>query len=188
MNLNWIRLRTFVAPTILVCSAMAAFWGCRTAVPEQAELGEPLLGLTSAQKARFLEGKVVFEREFTPEDGLGPLFNSVSCAECHEDPVLGGVGDEVEVHATRLSGIGDCDELFEEGGPVIQQKATPLLQAHGIKKEDIPPSATSHAQRSTPPVFGFGLVDAIPDEAILVYEDPNDRNYDGIRGRANRAI
>ncbi len=166
---------------------MTAFFGCRTPVPEQAALGEPLLGLTRIQVAQFHEGKKVFQREFTPNDGLGPLFNSVSCAECHEDPVLGGVGDEVEVHATRY-GTGGCDPLFEEGGPVVQQKATPLLQGHGIQKEEIPPSANRQARRSTPPVFGFGLIDAIPDEAILYREDPNDANHDGIRGRANRTI
>ena len=186
--MKWSRLRTVVAPTVVACSAVVAFWGCRSSAPEQAALGEPLLGLTPVQKAQFHEGKKIFQREFTPEDGLGPLFNSVSCAECHEDPVLGGVGDEVEVHVSRVTGRGGCDPLFEEGGLVIQQKATPLLQAQGIMREEIPPSATSQARRSTSAIFGFGLVDAIPDEAILAREDPRDTNRDGIRGRANRSI
>jgi CxxC motif-containing protein (DUF1111 family) len=34
------------------------------------------------------------------------------------------------------------------------------------------------------PVFGTGLVEAIPDEAILALEDPVDRNRDGVSGRA----
>ena len=62
-------------------------------------LGEPLAGLTPEQRVQFEEGKKVFQRVFEPKDGLGPLFNGNSCAECHEKPVLGGVGDEVEVHA-----------------------------------------------------------------------------------------
>src|SRR6185503_1497294 len=73
------------------------FWGCKT--PKQPGLGEPLADLTPEQRAQFLEGKKVFQRVFEPKDGLGPLFNGNSCAECHESPVLGGVGDEVEVHA-----------------------------------------------------------------------------------------
>ena len=54
------------------------------------------LDLTPEQRAQFNAGKKIFAREFEPKDGLGPLFNSVSCAECHEAPVLGGTGDEGE--------------------------------------------------------------------------------------------
>jgi CxxC motif-containing protein (DUF1111 family) len=162
------------------------FFSCRP--KPSPELGEPLRGLTKEQLAQFNQGKVVFQRVFTPEDGLGPLFNANGCAECHEDPVVGGVGDEVEVHATRFVPPNTCDPLFQEGGPVIQQNATPLLQAQGVQKEEIPPSATSQARRTIPPVFGFGLIDAIPESTILAYEDPNDADGDGISGRANRSI
>src|SRR6185436_19184334 len=102
---------------LLVC-------GCQTDRPE---LGGPLPNLTAEQSAQFEAGKKVFRRVFDPKDGLGPLFNSVSCAECHEDPVVGGFGDVVEVHVARFTGPDSCDMLFNEGGPVIQQDATPLL-------------------------------------------------------------
>src|SRR5437762_9764268 len=162
------------------------FYGCMT--PKQPELGEPLAGLTRQQRAQFQEGKKIFQRVFEPKDGLGPLFNGNSCAECHETPVLGGVGDEVEVHATRFVAPDSCDPLFQEGGPVIQQEATPLLKAKGIEKEQIPPSATAQARRSTPPVFGFGLVDAIPESTILSHEGYPDGRGEAISGRANRTI
>src|SRR6266705_3356913 len=64
--------------------------------------GDPLLGLRRAQRDRFEKGRLVFERRFTPETGLGPLFNAVSCGECHEEPKSGGSGDEVELHATAF--------------------------------------------------------------------------------------
>src|SRR5216117_2127493 len=160
--------------------------GCKSTM--QPKLGEPLADLTPKQLAQFQEGKKVFERVFEPKDGLGPLFNSNSCAECHEDPVVGGVGDEVEVHATRFEGPYSCDSLFQEGGPVIQQDATPLLRAKGIEKEQIPPSATAQARRSSPPVFGFGLVDAIPEATILSHEGYPDGRGETIAGRANRTI
>lgn len=159
--------------------------GCPPKPPEP-KLGDPLPGLDPAQLQRFETGKTAFNRVFTPEDGLGPLFNADSCGECHEDPVAGGVGDEVEVHAAKFVPPASCDPLFQEGGPVIQQRATPLLQAKGINKEQIPPSATGQALRTTPPVFGFGLIDAIPEAAILAKEDPDDADGDGISGRANR--
>ena len=160
--------------------------GCKS--PPPPKLGKTLADLTPEQRTQSEEGKKVFERAFEPKHGLGPLFNSFSCAECHESPVLGGGGDEIEIHATRFVAPDSCDELFQEGGPVIQQDATPLLRARGIEKEQIPPSATGQARRSSPPLFGLGLVDAILDATLLSREDPNDSNGDGIRGRANRTI
>jgi CxxC motif-containing protein (DUF1111 family) len=146
------------------------------------------MGLTEDQLAQFEQGKAIFRRVFAPDNGLGPLFNSNACAECHEDPAVGGVGDEVEVHATRFVPPNACDPLFQEGGPVIQQDATPLLQAHGIQREGIPASATSQAKRTTPSLFGFGLIDAIPEKTILAHEDPNDADGNGVSGRANRFL
>src|SRR2546422_11216459 len=77
---------------------------------------------------------VVFDSAFTPQTGLGPLFNSTGCGECHEDPAKGGFGDEVEVHAAAFRG-GVCDPLVQEGGFVIQQHTIPALkQALGDRK------------------------------------------------------
>ncbi len=78
--------------------------------------GDPLPGLTAEQIARFTRGKEVFDSVFTPHTGLGPLFNSTSCGECHEDPVVGGTGDEVEVHATAFKN-GMCDPPCRRAGP-----------------------------------------------------------------------
>ena len=40
------------------------------------------------------------------------------------------------------------------------------------------------ARRMSIPLFGAGLIEAIPDEALLALEDPFDRDRDGISGRA----
>jgi CxxC motif-containing protein (DUF1111 family) len=149
--------------------------------------GEPLLGLDTAQRDQFDRGKAIFNRVFQPETGLGPLFNANACGECHEDPVAGGVGDEVEVHATALRSDGFCDPLADLGGPVYQQQVTPALKnALGIDKEPIPGRTTAQARRTSPDILGFGLLDAVPDTAILAYADPDDHNRDGISGRSNR--
>ncbi len=174
----------------LLCLSSTAFLSCTHTPPAVTQIGDPLPGLTEAQFSQFTLGKTAFLRVFAASDGLGPLFNidGVSCGECHEDPVVGGVGNEVELHATRFVPPNSCDPLFETGGPVVQQDTTPLLKAKGILKEEVPSRATSQAQRSSPPLFGFGLIDAIAEKSILAYEDPNDSNHDGISGRANRTI
>lgn len=174
--------------TLWAAFGLAVVCGC-TAKP-MVKIGDPLAGLTKAQLAQFELGRVAFTRVFSPANGLGPLFNTNgnSCAECHEDPVVGGSGDENEIHASRFIAPDGCDLLFQEGGPVIQQATTPLLKAKGVEKEAIPPSATGQAVRSSPPLFGFGLIEAIPDQTILALADPDDADKDGISGRVNRGI
>src|SRR6267378_2699278 len=167
--------------------AMCAAAACRRLQP-----GDPVRGLSAAERAQFDSGRAVFDRVFTPEKGLGPLFNANGCKECHEDPAAGGTGDEVERHATAFhanapAGTRLCDELAAQGGFVFQNHVTPLLHAAlGIDSEPIPAAATAVARRTTPEIFGFGLLDAVPDSEILAYADPDDRDHDGISGRPNR--
>ena len=171
-------------PRIEVAVAILLFaLGCKKPV----QPGDPLSGLTEQQLDRFARGKLVFDSVFTPATGLGPLFNSTACGECHEQPA-GGRGDEIEVHATAFRG-GMCDPLVQEGGPVIQRHAIPALkQALGIDSEPFPPSATARALRTSPVVFGRGLLDFVPDSYILAHADPDDKDHDGVRGRPNRFV
>ncbi len=163
---------------------------CGVAACHKVQPGDPLGGLSATERAQFDSGRAVFDSTFTPQVGLGPLFNASGCGECHEDPVTGGTGDEVEHHATvfhpeRAGAM--CDELADKGGPVFQDSVTPALHAAlGIDREPRPPSATIIAERTTPDILGFGLLDAVPDSVILSYADPDDKNHDGIRGRPNR--
>jgi len=172
-----------------------------TPVPEfqivPASLGTPLRGLSPAQRRQVEIGRVVFQTAFTPETGLGPLFNAVGCGSCHENPVVGGGGSEeeeggedIEVQATAFhagSGTAQCDDLAAVGGQVIQKQLTPAFSEYmQMTSEPIPAAATDSGHRTTPDLFGFGLLDAVPDREILALADPDDRNGDGISGRPNR--
>jgi len=160
--------------------------GAATLLSPVLEPGAPLPGLTLEQRALFERGRGLFQTEFTPETGLGPLFNNNACSQCHEDPVVGGVGEEVERHATAFRAPA-CDDLAAHGGPVIQDSVTPALHAAlGIDREPVPAAATDTAVRTTASLLGFGLLDAVPDAEILALADPVDRNGDGISGRPNR--
>jgi len=55
-----------------------------------ARFGDPLPGLTRAQMYAFTKGLDEFTNEETPETGLGPIFNDVSCVACHSAPAPGG--------------------------------------------------------------------------------------------------
>lgn len=147
--------------------------------------GDPLPGLIKAELSRFQRGRELFDRQWTPEQGLGPLYMQAGCSSCHDLPTIGGAGVEFLREATRWDPHGGCDILTEEGGPLIQSYATPLLKATGFSREFTPPSANGFLVMEAPALFGLGLLEAIPDETILAREDPDDANGDGISGRAS---
>ena len=183
---NALRIAAILLVALLgVLGCLSLLCGSRDTTPPK--LGDPIAGLSKKQRQEFEAGRRIFERVFTPDSGLGPLFNADACAECHEEPVVGGVGDEIEIHATIPIADPACDLLETRGGPVFQQQVTQALQnALGIDREPIPPDAFQ-AMRTTPDLFGFGLLDAVSDSTLLAYEDPNDANGDGISGRVNRS-
>jgi CxxC motif-containing protein (DUF1111 family) len=145
-------------------------------------LGRPLSFMTRDQQLLFLRGRAVFQRVFTPATGLGPLFNSSSCASCHGMPVTGGGGLQIETHQSAWDGAS-CNDLEDIGGQVIQDSTTPAMQALGVFKEPELAEATGTGHRLSPSLLGFGLLEAVPDAQILARADPNDLNHDGISGR-----
>lgn len=133
--------------------------------PGGTDFGDPLPGLTAAQLARFNAGKAGFEEEEGDADGIGPVFNGRSCAECHAGPATGGSSD---VLSTRIGAIrnGRFDPLLRFGGPTIQTRGIVGLRGFQFPGEAVPPQATVVARRRSNPLFGFGLVDAVPDESF----------------------
>ncbi len=151
-------------------------------------MGEPgtaLGNLTESELGRFLFGKALFDRLTTPEEGLGPLFNEPRCVSCHDVPASGGSGPPLVRKATRFTN-GACDLLESLGGDNVQRRATPLLQAMGIEAEQIPRTATDTVSVTAPSLFGLGLVEAILDETLLRYADPDDVDGNGVSGRVGR--
>jgi CxxC motif-containing protein (DUF1111 family) len=142
--------------------------------------GDPLPGITAFEFERFLRGLEDFTEVETPQDGLGPAFNGTSCAVCHSVPAVGGISSITEVRAGRRNEEGAFEEL--NGGTLFHLFSTP---PHTCQVQ-IPPEANVIARRMPVPLFGAGLVEAIPDEAIVAGEDPEDLNGDGISGRAAR--
>lgn len=134
----------------------------------------PVEGLTNAELAAFARGDAEFERRFAPSTGLGPIFNNASCAACHS-----GDGRGFLDNALQRIGSESDDFLRAVGGPQIQDKAIP-----GAEPEQVP-SGAAVSLRLPPPVFGVGLIEAIPEAAIVALADPDDRDGDGISGRPN---
>jgi len=146
----------------------------RTASQSRENLTNPLPGLTSAQLVAFNDGLEEFEEVDTIEEGLGPVFNGKSCAECHAVPSTGGSEPNVGVaRETRISRIfnGRFDPLdgsvsVDRGGQLLQQRAI-VVPGCTVKAEVVPSEAPIVSSRNSTPLFGAGLMEAIPERTIL---------------------
>ncbi|HLY39164.1 MAG TPA: di-heme oxidoredictase family protein [Candidatus Binatia bacterium] len=152
----------------------------------RARSDEPPLypGLTPAERILFDQGRIRFQTRETVATGLGPVFNADSCVACHRDPAPGGASATFVVRFGRTQHSGEFDPMTEFGGPVLQANGI-TVDGCSVAGEVIPPEATIRTRRKTPPLFGLGLVDTIPDREILRLADPDDANHDGIAGRVN---
>ena len=169
--------------------------------------GDPLPGIKAEEFERFRLGLEDFTEVEGVDEGLGPAFNGTSCAGCHNIPAIGGSGIITEVRAGYRDESGpiqadppeagrdcniqagafcrDCGQFQElQGGTLFHLFSIPNHRCQA----QIPPEANVIARRISIPLFGAGLVEAIPDETLLALEDPDDRDNDGVRGRAARII
>ena len=159
----------------MACAAAIACSDVLTEEPSPADVFDsPLEGLTDAEMAVFARGDAEFSRRFAPNTGLGPIFNNTSCFSCHSGDGRGRLENTLQ----RIGSPAD-EFLGHLGGPQIQDKSIA-----GAEFETVP-AGVAVSVRLPPPVFGVGLIEAIPVSTILALADPNDANGDGISGRAN---
>lgn len=158
-----------VAVVSLACSPLT------TEAPRDGDVFDaPLPGLSVEELAAFTRGDAEFGRRFAPATGLGPVFNNVSCLSCHSGDGRGQLRNALQRIGAPADGF-----LRSLGGPQIQDKAVAGAVAERL------PAGVPVSVRLPPPVFGVGLIEAIPDAAILAHADADDANGDGISGRPN---
>ena len=160
------------AATLLVLTALGV------SAQSPAAAGDPLPGITPREFQEFRLGLADFLEIETASEGLGPLFNGTGCAVCHNVPAIGGSSPMTELRG----GARDADGTFRVvgGTTLFQMFSLPDHRCQAV----IPAEATVVARRAPIPLFGGGLVEAVPDDALLALEDPFDRDRDGISGRA----
>ncbi len=175
--------------------------------------GGPLPGLTSPELAFFQAGLATFREVEAVKDGLGPRFNLDSCAGCHAQPATGGSSPFVnpQVAGATKGGATNTVPLFITlNGPVREARfkfkadrtrdggvhnlytISGRSDAPGcvLAQPDFDRQAASNNLifRIPTPVFGGGLIEAIPDEVILANLEAQRASRDtmGILGRPNR--
>lgn len=145
--------------------------------------------------------------------GLGPIFNQNSCESCHigngragfptQNNELGGLLFRLSVGGQPVPGFGgqlqdkavygkqpEAKVSIQTQLEIIQyldgQSAQLMRPSYALSNPyQALPSNLEISPRIAPPVIGLGLLEAIKEADILALADENDRNGDGISGRAN---
>jgi CxxC motif-containing protein (DUF1111 family) len=201
----------------------------------------PSANLSPTRRLDFSVGNSFFRNPWviapsttTARDGLGPLFNTNACQNCHirdgrgHPPEPGAnnavsmlvrlsipdePGSTAPAYAERIRRLGLTPEPvygkqlqdmaipgvtpegrvrvvydsmtvhFRDGTPA--QLRRPTLQITQLGYGPMHPQARASA-RIAPPMIGLGLLEAIPEAAILANADPEDKKGTGITGTANR--
>src|SRR5262245_11933295 len=177
--------------------------------------GGPLAGLTSSENEYFVAGKADFEEAETVDDGLGPRMNLDSCGGCHIQPAVGGTSPSVNPQVAFASKDGGTDVA-----PAFVTLNGPVREARFVKNPDGSPDGGVHAIftitgrtgatgctlaqpnfaaqlannnvifRIPTPTFGMGLMEMIPDAAIIANQKANatQKTTLGIFGKANFTV
>src|SRR5207245_4850923 len=172
----------------------------------------PIVGLSARELEFFADAKTEFEGAEGVADGLGPRMNLDSCVGCHSQPATGGTSPFVNPQVAFASKDGGTDRV-----PFFLRLNGPVQQAHfkfkpdgsrdgGVKNTatitgrtgaggcvlalpdfDAAAATNNLVFRLPANLFGAGLIENIPDRAILANQAANStiKKHQGIAGRAN---
>jgi CxxC motif-containing protein (DUF1111 family) len=106
----------------------------------------------------FDANKEIFDEFEEIDEGLGPIFNAASCADCHAHPVSGGISQITELRAGHFNGVNFIDH---PGGSLIGSRAIdPSIQEHILDGNEV------RTFRTSLNVLGDGFVEAINSNTL----------------------
>jgi CxxC motif-containing protein (DUF1111 family) len=174
--------------------------------------GSPLPGLTANELQFFRAGNEEFNEIDDVPEGLGPRMNLDSCKGCHAQPASGGTSPAVNpqiAFATADGGVDTVPSFLSASGPVREARfvrnkdgsadggvhalftitGRPWAMGCTLQQPDFETEVANHNVifRIPTPVFGAGLIEQIPDRAILANISSNAplKSSLGISGRPN---
>jgi CxxC motif-containing protein (DUF1111 family) len=174
--------------------------------------GGPIAGLSGTESAFFTRSRDTFQEVDGVAQGLGPRMNLDQCSGCHLQPAVGGTSPSVNpqvAFAGRDGGTDFVPSFVKANGPVREARfvrnpdgtadggvhalftITGRTGANGCTLAQ--PNFNQELQnnnvifRIPTPVFGAGLIEQIPDSAILANMSSNgsQKSALGIKGHAN---
>ncbi len=162
-------------------------------ITAQAQIGSHLPGMKPTEIKFFNNGQTQFGRVWGMKEGVGPVLTDGGCLRCHNTPVLGGGSNRLLTFFGQAGPDGSFDALdgtgasgLNEGGLLLQPRSNQaFLPDCSQGGEVVPIDANAIENRMGPPVFGFGLIDAIADADI--HAEAVDKGS-GVHGVANVGV
>lgn len=157
--------------------------------PPEAPAGFDGLTNGSVAQSAMDSGATTFsEVEQSTPDGLGPVYNAVSCLDCHQSVAVGGASQVLEFRAGHNDGSRPSWSVtrrhpFDTNGSTgtfvaataITANGTPIPDRSLINQRAICADAVEHvadadnirASRLSLSVLGDGFIEAVPDSTLL---------------------
>jgi CxxC motif-containing protein (DUF1111 family) len=101
----------------------------------------------------------VFEERDDIAKGLGPVYNAQSCAECHQNPVSGGISQITEFRAGHLDANGNF--IDAPGGSLLNDRAI-----NAAIQERRPGTENIFTFRTSLNTLGDGFVEAVSNTTL----------------------
>lgn len=123
-------------------------------------------------QTQFNADLAIFEERDDKAAGLGPVYNTQSCAECHQNPVSGAISQVTELRAGHTDSFGNFVDA--PGGSLINDRAIdPSIQ------ERVPSTAENvRTFRTSLNTIGDGFIEAIDSNTIVAIAN-NQPNQSG---------
>ncbi|MFL6256640.1 MAG: hypothetical protein ACJ74T_16665, partial [Pyrinomonadaceae bacterium] len=155
-----LKLSIVTAFALALALATASHSGVRSQAATEAPAGFDNLTNGMVPQATFAADIAVFEERDDIGKGLGPVYNAQSCAECHQNPVTGGISQITEFRAGHLDGVGNFVDA--PGGSLINDRATNarIQERRPTNLENI------FTFRTSLNVLGDGFVEAISNTTL----------------------
>ena len=163
--------------------------------PPEAPAGFDGLTNGSVAQSAMDSGATTFsEVEQPAPDGLGPVYNAVSCLDCHQSVAVGGASQVLEFRAGHNDGSRPSWSVtrrhpFDTNGSTgtfvaataITANGTPIPDRSLINQRAICADAVEHvadadnirASRLSLSVLGDGFIEAVPDSTFLAIAASN---------------
>jgi CxxC motif-containing protein (DUF1111 family) len=128
-------------------------------------------GLDEPPGDTFAADQIKFETIHDPTNGLGPLFNATSCAQCHQNNVTGAASQITELRVGHQDTTGKFVNptiLINEGTTTVSGRS--IVNDRAIceqAQEHVPDTETVQARRAVPNTLGDGFVEAVQDKTLM---------------------
>jgi CxxC motif-containing protein (DUF1111 family) len=171
-------LQRYLKTLATSCLALTAIAGCVGTGTEEEVTGAVQQGATAigdpwpgTDLAAFAVARDSFAQAEDISDGLGPTFNERACGNCHTTPIIGGSGVQIERRFGKVTNgvFFGFDQAPDNQGGTLRQLSSNGRYVSGtqtcmVALDQEAPTATVHnVGRRSLPLFGLGLVDAMPD-------------------------